>query len=435
VTARSQKSYAALTDIGQARPHNEDSILTYPPLYVVADGLGGHDAGEVASSIAVATIRDHAPGHADAPALARAVRAANRAIIRATAEGIGRSGMGTTITAVIVGDGRAVLAQVGDSRAYLLHNSELMRITEDHSMVADLIRSGQLTEAESRVHPNRSVITRALGTEADLEVDTYEIGLEDGNRLLLCSDGLTSMLVDEEIAGILRGSEDPEETAQSLVWAANDAGGTDNISVVVIDIGREEQLGRRQSGRGGRAHGCTGRHTDGHGRTDAGRDERTGGPAGAGATGRGRRWLAVLGWTLALALAVSGAGGLAYSHARRSVFVAEDQGVVVVYRGVPGEFAGHSLKWELKRTQTPVASLPPSIQRQLADGVRVSNAEEAFGLAKKYQDMVGPESEVPLSGSSPGSLPYGSSVGESYDSKGSLPYDSPTGSAKPGQGE
>ncbi len=205
MSGRAKQPWAAVTDIGRVRTHNEDSVLAQPPLFVVADGLGGHEAGEVASSIAVETLRDHAPRRADASALARAVRAANREVIRAAKEGVGRSGMGTTLTAAIVEGGTIAIAHVGDSRAYLLTSGSLRRLSDDHSMVADMIRRGQLTEADARVHPNRSVITRALGTDSNMVADTYEIDANTGDRLLLCSDGLTGMLEDSRIAELLGG--------------------------------------------------------------------------------------------------------------------------------------------------------------------------------------------------------------------------------------
>ncbi len=362
MSAKVRADYAALTDVGRVRPHNEDTVLAQPPLFVVADGLGGHEAGEVASSIAVETVREHSPKHADAPALARAVRAANREVIRATTEGIGRAGMGTTMTAAVIEGRRAVLAHVGDSRAYLLHQGRLQRLTQDHSMVADLIRTGQLTEAESRVHPNRSVITRALGTDADMEVDTYEIKLDGGDRLLLCSDGLTSMLLDVHIEEILRRPASAHDAALELIASANEAGGYDNISVIVVDIEGESATKLRER-----------------------------------ASHRKRTALAVVGWLTLFVLILAAVGYGTYAHARSSYFLTETDGVVVIYQGVPGELAGQSLRWELARTATPVDSLPPAIQRRLADGVRAGSAEEALSIAEEYERLASPaESDAPV---------------------------------------
>ena len=181
-------SYGSRTDVGLVREHNEDSLAVNPPLYAVADGMGGHAAGEVASEIAIQTLVANAPETPDGDDLARAVVAANHAIIRAVHEGIGRKGMGTTMTAAMLSGKRLVIAQVGDSRAYLLHEGALQRITRDHSLMADLIDSGQITPEEAKTHPQRSVITRALGSDPSTLPDIYEMNVSAGDRLLLCSD-------------------------------------------------------------------------------------------------------------------------------------------------------------------------------------------------------------------------------------------------------
>jgi protein phosphatase len=337
VTARAKQSWAALTDIGRVRTHNEDSVLAQPPLFVVADGLGGHEAGEVASSIAVETLRDHAPRRPDAKALARAVKAANREVIRSAREGFGKQGMGTTMTAAIVEGTRIVIAHVGDSRAYLFHEGSLVRVSEDHSMVADMIRRGQLTEAESRYHPNRSVITRALGTDPNMLADTYELDASPGDRLLLCSDGLTGMLEDGLICEILEQYRSPDAAARMLIDSANDAGGHDNISVVIVDI------------------------------------EGAGAPRGslidAAGARSGRGWLAVIGWVLLFALAVAGASYGAYTYARSRAYFAVQGDSVLVYQGVPGAFAGIKLTWPLGDTGIRFGALPTDVQAKLKGGV------------------------------------------------------------------
>ena len=162
---KSGATFGSRTDVGCVREHNEDSLAVAPPLYVVCDGMGGHAAGEVASEIAVDVICDRAPAHPDASALGQAVEEANLAIIRAAREGVGRAGMGCTCTAAMLEKDKLVIAQVGDSRAYLLHKGQMQQLTRDHSLVADLIEAGQITEAEARVHPQRSLITRALGSD------------------------------------------------------------------------------------------------------------------------------------------------------------------------------------------------------------------------------------------------------------------------------
>jgi len=359
VSPRTKQSWAALTDIGRVRTHNEDSILAQPPLFVVADGLGGHEAGEVASSIAVETLRDHAPRRPDSKALVRAVRAANREVVRAAREGYGKQGMGTTMTAAIVEGTRIALAQVGDSRAYLLHAGALSRVTEDHSMVADMIRRGQLTEAESRYHPNRSVITRALGTDPNMAADPYEFDAEPGDRLLLCSDGLTSMLEDTAIATALTSYRDPAIAARMLVDAANDAGGHDNVSVIVVDI----------EGEGARA-GST---------VDA---------SGARA---GRGILAIIGWALLLVLLVGGTTYGSYLYARKRAFLqAGSDGIIYVYQGVPGQVGSLKLQWPVQATTARLQSAPPADQQALRDGMSFDTLDAALLKARSLESTAPP---------------------------------------------
>ncbi|PKQ16699.1 MAG: protein phosphatase [Actinobacteria bacterium HGW-Actinobacteria-7] len=362
MTPRSKQTWASLSDIGRVRTHNEDSVIAQPPLFAVADGLGGHEAGEVASAIAVETLRDHAPRRADANALARAVRAANSAVMRAAREGVGRSGMGTTMTAALVDGGHIVLAHVGDSRAYLLRGAVLEPLTDDHSMVADMIRRGQLSEADARVHPNRSVITRALGTDSNMVADTYEVHASAGDRLLLCSDGLSGMLTDERITELLGAYRDPSTAAHALVDAANEAGGQDNVSVIVVDI--EET-------------------SDGvHGEREGDR--------------RLRGSISVVLWILAFLVVVAGIGYGTYRYARSRAYLIAENGVVSVYQGVPGEVAGVSLNWPVRKTTVAVDALPPAVQARLADGETVSGLPEALRLAESYQQMAIPSPDTTL---------------------------------------
>lgn len=228
--------FGCRTDIGQIREHNEDSLLAEAPLFVVADGMGGHAAGEVASEIAIESMRANAPRNADCHALAKSVQVANEEIIKAAIEGRGKEGMGTTMTAAVVEGNRLCVAQVGDSRCYLLHGGRLQQITRDHSLMADMIEQGQITPAEARVHPNRSLITRALGNDPDMFADEYEIDIEEGDRILLCSDGLCGMLTDDIIEGFMNKIDDAQECANKLIEQANSHGGLDNITVIVVDV-------------------------------------------------------------------------------------------------------------------------------------------------------------------------------------------------------
>jgi serine/threonine protein phosphatase PrpC len=231
--------HVARTDTGHQRATNEDSHLERAPLFVVADGMGGAQAGEVASQLAVTQFAGELPGEDGDGAeqrLALAVRRANAEIHALSESDVRRAGMGTTLTAAYVGRGEVSFAHVGDSRAYRLRHGELERITEDHSLVEELLRQGRLTEEEAEEHPQRSIITRALGPEPDVEVDTVTVAAEDGDVYLLCSDGLTSMLAETTIAEILRAAPDITAAAERLVAAALDAGGRDNVTVVLFRI-------------------------------------------------------------------------------------------------------------------------------------------------------------------------------------------------------
>ena len=222
----------ATTDIGRVRERNEDSILVDPPLYVVADGMGGHRGGQVASRVALETIEKlAAQGRGTLP---DHVRGANRAVWDRSVEDERLSGMGTTLTAARVDGASVLIAHVGDSRAYLLRDGTLRQLTADHTLVARMVESGEISEAEADVHPHKNVLTRALGTDEQVEVDEDTIELHDGDRVLLCSDGLTGMVTEDQIQAILENSEQPQQAADRLVKAANRAGGIDNISVVVL---------------------------------------------------------------------------------------------------------------------------------------------------------------------------------------------------------
>ena len=259
--------WGAATDTGQVRRENEDAFLARPSIFVVADGMGGHLAGEVASAMAVETFGVRIAGDGDdgddragagaaagagtsaangggqpaetADAIIAAVREANLAIFEASRADAAHRGMGTTVTALAVlttADGeRLALANVGDSRAYALRKGRLVQLSVDHSYVQELIATGQLTSDEARLHPNRNIVTRALGIEPDIEIDAWTLPLVRGDRFLLCSDGLVDEVVDDTIAELLAGIDDPQEAADQLVATANRHGGRDNITVIVVE--------------------------------------------------------------------------------------------------------------------------------------------------------------------------------------------------------
>jgi PPM family protein phosphatase len=228
--------HAALTDVGQEREGNEDSFLERPPLFAVADGMGGANAGEVASGMTVDALAE-AAGSGEMPAaLATAIEEANTRVYSRAREDRALEGMGSTVSAGWVADEWLTIAHVGDSRAYRLREGALEQLTEDHSLVGGLVRLGKLTPAEAERHPQRSVILRAVGVEPNVEVDVTEHALADGDVYLFCSDGLNSMVRDEVIAEVLRLGRPLDVTADMLVELANDCGGRDNITVVLFRI-------------------------------------------------------------------------------------------------------------------------------------------------------------------------------------------------------
>jgi protein phosphatase len=232
------------TDVGRARSGNEDSYFCGRTVFAVADGLGGHQGGEVASAAAVEPLaaldgREFAePGEA-AEALAAAIREGNAAILERAAGDPGLWGMGTTVTAAaLAGERHLQLAHVGDSRAYLLRDGSLEQLTTDHTVVGELVRRGRLTPEQAAIHPERSILTRAVGLDPRVPVDTPDpVELRDGDQVLLCSDGLTEAVDDDRIAELLSAGADGEAACRSLIDAANAAGGPDNITVVLLRAG------------------------------------------------------------------------------------------------------------------------------------------------------------------------------------------------------
>jgi protein phosphatase len=224
------------TDTGQLRSNNEDAFLVDDAhaLYAVADGMGGHRGGEVASRTAIEGLR---AAFASGSAIDEAIVRANQAVISKAVGDAELTGMGTTLTAVtIAGPGELLIGHVGDSRAYLVHDGTLTRLTDDHSLVEELVRDGRLTPEQAESHPQRAIVTRALGVDPDVDVDLYPVHVVDGDRLLICSDGLTTMVRERDVERIARTERDPQHTADALVAAANEAGGDDNITVIVIDV-------------------------------------------------------------------------------------------------------------------------------------------------------------------------------------------------------
>lgn len=342
--------FGSRTEVGHVREHNEDSLVAVPPLFAVADGMGGHEAGEVASEIAINTITELAPDHADGDALARAVTAANLNVIKAPAKGIGREGMGTTLTAAILEGERLVIAQVGDSRAYLLHQGKLQQLTRDHSLMADMIEAGQLTEAEARVHPNRSVITRAIGSDPRMQPDIYELNVETGDRILLCSDGICTMIEDPQIERIMARTHSAQECADGLVAAALEAGGFDNATAVVVDVEGFREVRQRKAER------------------------------------KSKALYAFLIMAVVAIFAIAGA--TAYQYVNDSAYLVNQDGKVAVYRGLQDELFGMPLSSLDRVTDVEVDKLSPSVAQRINNGISVGSMAEANELIESYQEDI-----------------------------------------------
>ena len=343
-----QLMWGARSDVGCVRPHNEDSYLVQSPLFAVCDGMGGHAAGEVASSIAVETIARCAPHAADPAALAAAVEAANAAVIEAAVNGLGKPGMGCTATTAYIEGSTLAVAHVGDSRAYLLHDGSLIRITRDHSYVEELVDAGEITADEARVHPNRSVITRALGSDPDMYADHFQIGIETGDRLILCSDGLSSMISDGDIERISTQSPPAQVCTDNLVDAALAAGGSDNVTVIVVDLADD----------GNRRH-----------------------------VQNMLRRRTIIGIAAFLAVVIIAAVITLFSITN-SVYLGIKDDVVAVYRGVPGTHFGIELSRLEDETTVKVADLPDDTQHRLAEGIPQNSLDAAQETVSKYRKQI-----------------------------------------------
>jgi PPM family protein phosphatase len=237
--------FAGITDPGRRRRRNEDAYVAVPPLFAIADGMGGAQAGEVASGLAAAVLEEATGDERGEERVASLIQEANRRVFQRSSEDAATSGMGTTMTVALLdhADGTIAFGHVGDSRAYRVRGGELEQLTDDHSLVGELVRSGRLSPEEAESHPQRSVITRALGTEPDVDVDTFTVEAEQGDIYLLCSDGLTDMISPRDILAAVDASDDLDDAAHALVSAANAGGGEDNITVVLFQIDRRDDGG------------------------------------------------------------------------------------------------------------------------------------------------------------------------------------------------
>jgi PPM family protein phosphatase len=379
---------AGRTDVGRQRSANEDSLVVNPPLFAVADGMGGAKAGEVASAVAVEAVEGATEsGESAETELANIVRQANRRIYDLAVADESRRGMGTTLTLAKVHGDEVSLAHVGDSRAYLLRGGELEQLTRDHSLVAELERSGQITPEAAEHHPQRSIITRALGPEPDVEVDTYTLAGRDGDAFLICSDGLTSMISDDEVASILRSAGSLDEAADELVRAANQSGGKDNITVILFRLGEDEAGATAAPAE--RAPADEDTIAGGISAADVAAAEpvaalgdapadatvvrppapRAAAPVPAEAVSpRRRRGRRFVGAAVALLVAAAVVAGL-YALSRQVYFIGtNDAGLVTVYRGLPYELPlGINLYEEEYASGMPARAIPPARRKRVLD--------------------------------------------------------------------
>jgi serine/threonine protein phosphatase PrpC len=412
----------SLSDVGRQRHTNEDSYLESSPIFAVADGMGGARAGEVASRMAVEAFAEERDVDASAETqLAEIARSANRKIYALAQEDSSRAGMGTTFTAVMVVDNELAIGHVGDSRAYRLRDGALERLTHDHSLVEELVRQGKLTSEEAETHPQRSIITRALGPEPEVDVETFTYPARGGDVYLLCSDGLTGMVAEDRVAEIIREGRTLEAAARKLIEEANENGGRDNITVVLFRLGDTEEDGEdtetlsgaetkvggvdvesvreavREADDAEAAQATRPRQvpeeptmvlTKERARTrQVPRDDVTGFrrtvPEPAGKRRRLRRYVTAL-----LVLVVLGAvvAGL-YMGSREFYFVGtNDRGVVTLYRGLPYDLPlGIELYEEEYVTSVPAQAIQPARRRRRDVDQQLRSHGDALDLVRDIE--------------------------------------------------
>ena len=409
---------AAATDVGLVREGNEDSYFAGTTVFAVADGMGGHVAGEIASSKALEPIAaldgSTFPNAEDArDSLVFAITSANTEVIAQGDADPALSGMGTTLTAVIVREGRLHLAHVGDSRAYLLRSGQRLRqLTTDHTLVAQLVREGRISPEQAATHPQRSVITRAIGVDRDVDVDVFPpLELEAGDQILLCSDGLTGPVSDERISAILSEVRDADEACTELIEAAKAGGAPDNVTVVLLRVEDDPSKpppthppvddvtstgplpgpAPLRTSDGARAIRTRSEDPDAPWAERMGRYGETQGAdhlAPSHRPRRGRRVLAVL---LGVLLLAGLAGGGAYMLLSRTYFVGDDEGQVAIFNGTPQSLFGLPLYWVSESTDLPVEDLPPRSAERVAEGLTASSLTDAREIVERYRDIIAEE--------------------------------------------
>jgi protein phosphatase len=410
----SEQAYRS--DTGRQRTANEDSLYASAPLFAVADGMGGAQAGEVASKIAAEAFEPAARGDQAPEAYLRSIaETANERIHSLAKHDSSRSGMGTTLTSALVEGEEVSIAHVGDSRAYLYRDGDLRMLTSDHSLVEELRRQGRISDEQAEDHPQRSIITRALGPEASVDVDTFSFSARPDDVVLLCSDGLTTMLRDATIAEILAGSQTLDEAVRALVEAANEAGGRDNITVVAFRLEETDEVvvaddGATLIGPSAEEAGLSGERV----RAAAARRERDRELARAQRPSRWRTAAKVL----AVLLVVAGIGVAAYLGMRQVYFLGIDEGGrVALYRGLPYELPfGVNLYTEQYSIPVQAASVPEDRRDSLTDH-DLRSRDDAISLLDSIQaDAVIPTTpETPSGG---GAQPGGAQPGGGNEAGG-----------------
>jgi protein phosphatase len=403
--------YAARSDVGLLRDGNEDSLYAGPRLLAVADGMGGHAAGEVASAVVIAAL---APLDDDVPptdllgALRAALATANDELQDMAETDGALEGMGTTVTAVLTDGGRLGLAHIGDSRAYLLRDDKLELITRDHTFVQSLVDEGRITAEEADHHPQRSLLTRALDGRDAIEPDLSVREVRAGDRYLLCTDGLSGVVSEETIRATL-ATGDPRTAVDRLVDLALRGGGPDNVSCVVADVVEDGEPGDETPVVGGAAARVNGLPTeeaaprdspaaraaaapggtreqlppedaDGEEGTGRGRRRRGGAGRGGGASWRGPLLVVLL--VLAVVAAVAGAG---VAYARSQYYVAADRGEIVIFRGVEGSVGGVRLSQVHERTGVAVAALSAFERERVEQGIEAGSLRRARSIAARLR--------------------------------------------------
>jgi PPM family protein phosphatase len=381
---------AVRTDVGLVREGNEDSYLVRPPLYVVADGMGGHLAGDIASATAVEKIENSIT--ADPPrteqALIALVRSANAEVFERARKDSSMSGMGTTCTLLLVDGETGHIAHVGDSRAYIYHDGRLQQVTEDHTLVNRMVQEGRLSAESAVHHPQRNVITRALGIEENVDVDTFTLDLNEGDRLLLCSDGLSSMVPPEDIESVLQTERDPDAAAGRLIDLANESGGEDNITVIIVDITPDGVAAEPADASASQAAPPP-PPPPATGAVEA---------TPARSTGWRRRVVIAL---VVLVVLLGGAYGAARYALANSWFVgATDEGTVAIYQGIPDEIAGFSFKEVEEESTVVLEDLPISFQENVTTGIKADSLEDARTIVANLEQRALEQRSIDQGGTS-----------------------------------